>query len=333
MKKNLIAVVAALAASGGAFAQSSVTLYGIADVWVGSVKAAGVRNIVVESGGISGSRFGLRGAEDLGGGLKANFLLEQGFAIDTGAAGTATPYFTGATASSQAFSRQAYVGLSGGFGEAKLGKMWTAYDDISGTTNAAFDSALSPQNGVWASTGYQANPGNSIYYGSPNFGGISGALSYSLGENKTAAVSAGSIVSTHLKYEGGPLYAGVAYQAEKADGSVTADKFTRLNGSYDLGFVKVLAGFGRFQAGDAKTDDWQVGADVPIGSLLTISGGYARSKDNAAAGSATRSGVGLAAMYALSKRTSLYGGIHTHSTRNTDADDVDIFAVGVKHTF
>jgi predicted porin len=322
MKKNLIAILATVAASGGAFAQSSVTLYGIADVWVGSVKAAGVRNIVVESGGISGSRFGFKGSEDLGGGLKANFLLEQGFAIDTGAGTTG-----------QAFSRQSYVGLSGGFGEAKLGKMWTAYDDISGSTNAAFDSALSPQNGVWLSTGYQANPGNSIYYGSPNFGGISGALSYSLGENKTAAVSAGSIVSAHLKYEGGPLYAGVAYQAEKANGGATANKFTRLNGSYDLGVVKVLAGFGRFQAGAAKTDDWQVGADVPIGSALTISGGYARSKDNTASGGAERSGVGLAAMYAMSKRTSLYGGIHTHSTKNTDVNDVDIFAVGVKHTF
>jgi predicted porin len=327
-------MVAALAASGGAFAQSSVTLYGIADVWFGAIKANGVRNTVLESGGISGSRFGLKGAEDLGGGLKANFLLEQGFSIDTGAAGTSTPFVTGtATPTSQAFSRQSYVGLSGGFGEVKLGKMWTAYDDISGTTNAAFDSALSPQNGVWLSTGYQANPGNSIYYGSPNFGGASGALSYSLGENKTAAVSAGSIVSAHLKYEGGPLYAGVAYQTEKATGNATANKFTRLNGSYDLGVVKVLAGFGRFQAGAAKTDDWQVGADVPIGSALTISGGYARSKDNTASGGAKRSGVGLAAMYAMSKRTSLYGGLHTHSTKNTNVNDVDIFAVGVKHTF
>lgn len=322
MKKNLIAI-AVLSAASGVFAQSSVTLYGIADVWFGSVKAAGVRNTVLESGGISSSRFGLKGSEDLGGGLNANFLLEQGFSIDTGASATA----------GQMFSRQSYVGLSGGFGEVKLGKMWTAYDDISGVTNAGFDSALSPQNNVWLSTGYQANPGNSIYYGSPNFSGISGAFSYSLGENKTPTVSAGSVASLHVKYEGGPIYAGLGYQTEKADGNAEADKFTRLNGSYDLGLAKILLGFGRVEQGVNRANEWQVGADVPLGSAFTISGGYARSKDNAAAGSAERSGVGLVGMYSLSKRTSAYAGLHSSSTKNTDADDLRIFAVGVKHTF
>jgi predicted porin len=321
MRKYFLATALAAACSAS-FAQSSVTLYGIADVWFGSVEAADVRNTVIESGGISSSRWGLKGSEDLGGGLKANFLLEQGFGIDTGAATTG-----------QAFSRQSYVGLGGGFGEVKLGKMWTAYDDISGATNAAFDSALSPQNGVWLSTNYQANPGNSIYYGSPNFGGASGAISYSLGENKTATESAGSIVSAHLKYEGGPLYAGLGYQREKATGNAESGDFLRLNGSYDFGIAKLLAGFGRFETGAEKTDDWQLGVDVPIGTALTVSGGYARSKDNAAAGNATRSGIGLAAMYAMSKRTSLYGGLHSRSTKDTDADDVRIFAVGVKHTF
>ncbi len=332
--RNYLMATAIAAASSASFAQSSVTLYGIADIWVGSVEAANVRNTVVESGGISGSRFGLKGSEDLGGGLKANFLLEQGFSLDTGAAGTNQSFFNpGAPSTSQAFSRQSYVGLGGGVGEIKLGKMWTAYDDISGTTNAAFDSALSPQNNVWVSTGYQANPGNSIYYGSPNFGGVSGALSYSLGENKTATEGAGSITSAHLKYEGGPLYVGLGIQTEKATGNAESGGFLRLNGSYDFGFVKLLAGFGRFETGAEKSDDWQLGVDVPIGSALTVSSGYARSKDNAAAGSAQRSGVGLAAMYALSKRTSLYGGLHSSSTKNTDANDLRVFALGVKHTF
>ncbi len=143
MKKSLIAL-AVMAASGASFAQS-VTLYGIADVWVGSIKAAGNRTTVLESGGVSGSRWGLKGTEDLGGGLKANFLLEQGFAIDSGAGGSG-------------FNRQAYVGFSGGFGEVKLGNVYTAYDDISAAANSAFDSALAPQNGVWASTGYTSNP-------------------------------------------------------------------------------------------------------------------------------------------------------------------------------
>jgi predicted porin len=65
--------------------------------------------------------------------LKANFLLEQGFNLDDGTQGTAR----------QMFSRQSYVGFSGNWGEVKLGRMYTAFDDISGAANAVFDSALS----------------------------------------------------------------------------------------------------------------------------------------------------------------------------------------------
>jgi predicted porin len=132
MKKSLIAL-AVMAASGASFAQSTVSLYGIADAWVGRTTATGAPSQVkLDSGGVSGSRFGFKGSEDLGGGLKANFLLEQGFNLDDGTQANAT----------QMFSRQAYLGFSGGFGEVKLGKVFSAYDDISGMTNAAFDSAF-----------------------------------------------------------------------------------------------------------------------------------------------------------------------------------------------
>lgn len=316
MKKSLIAL-AVMAASGATFAQS-VSLYGIADVWLGSVKAGGgSRTTVLESGGVSGSRWGLKGSEDLGGGLKANFLLEQGFAIDTGA-----------TAAGQAFARQSYVGFSGGFGEVKLGKMWTAYDDISGATNPAFDSALSPQNNVWYSTGYDANPANGIYYASPSMGGISGAFSYSLDE-KTAGRSA--VTALHVKYEGGPLYVGFAYQNQNPYGPTAATKFIRLNGSYDLGAAKVLAGYGKvdYPGSSANATDWELGADVPMSSTLTLSGGVAGSKLDGV----KKTGYALAAAYSLSKRTTLYGGFHSSSTKNTDAGDLDVLAVGVKHTF
>lgn len=333
MKKSLIAF-AVLAASGVASAQSTVTLYGIADVWLASKKADGLRQIEIGSGGINQSRFGLKGSEDLGGGLKANFLLESGFNIDTGASSGFTNV-AGATTDTNLFSRQAYVGFAGGFGEAKLGKMWTAYDDISGMTHPGFDSALSPQNNVWKSTGYNGNPGNSVYYATPGLGGFSGAASYSLGENKTAAVNAGKIASVHAKYEGGPVYAGVAYQTEKATGADDTKKFTRVNASYDLGVAKLLAGYGRVALADQRTTDWQVGADFPVTSALTLSGGYARSKDNAAAGDAKRTGLGLAVSYALSVRTSLYGGVQASKGTKVGTADVktDIYAVGIRHTF
>jgi predicted porin len=279
-----------------------VTLYGIADVWFGRTTATNAPSqIKLDSGGVSGSRFGFKGSEDLGGGLKANFLLEQGFNLDDGTQ----------AAADQMFSRQAYVGFSGGFGEVKLGKVFTAYDNISGMTNAAFDSALSPQNGVWASTGYQGNPANTVYYATPAFSGFSGALSYSLGENKGPVTGdAGAITSVHVKYEGGPIYAGLAYQTEKANGNSTSVAFTRLNASYDFGVAKALVGFGRTTdtVPGGEVTEWQLGADVPVTSALTVSGGIARSADNVIAGDAVRKGYSLAAAYSLSKRTLVYTG-------------------------
>lgn len=337
MKKSLIAL-AVLAASGAAMAQSSVTIYGIADIWFGSSKTSGVfhsgaagqdgvRQTVLQSGGVSGSRFGFKGTEDLGGGLKANFLLEQGFSLDTGAA-----------TAGQAFSRQSYVGLSGGFGEVKLGKMWTAYDDISGATNSAFDSALAAANNVFLSNGYSANPANGVYYATPSFGGFSGAVSYAFGEDKTAALSSSNTVAFHAKYENGPIYAGVAYQRQKPQGSGASDKFTRINGSYDFGPAKLLASYGNVkEAGGEKTNEYHIGVDVPLGGALTLSGGYATSKTKlAGATDSKRSGYGIALAYGLSKRTTVYTGIH--SSKSKDATGVEdgkatIYAVGLKHTF
>jgi predicted porin len=334
MKKSLIAL-AVLAASGASFAQSSVTLYGIADAWFGSVKVGDTRNTVVESGGVASSRFGFKGSEDLGGGLKANFLLEQGFSIDSGS-----------TTSGQAFSRQAYVGLSGGFGEVKLGKMWTAYDDIAGDYKTVFNSdALSPIN-VWASQSYAANPNNGVYYATPAMGGFSAAVSYALGEDKNAVVagSASSTAGFNVKYAGGPVSAALAYQTEEPQGGGASTDFTTLRGSYDLGVVKLVAGAGRKSGpvvgvlGEGKSTDWLVGVDFPVSSALTLSAGYARSTDKDAYGDDKRKGLGLAAAYSVSKRTTLYTGVTAQRTTlgngvNDNAAKVTAYAVGVNHAF
>jgi predicted porin len=310
MKKSLIAL-AVLAASVAAMAQSSVTLYGIADVVIHKDKGA---SAALTSGGVSSSRLGFKGTEDLGGGLKANFLLEQGFSIDSGANAVA----------GQAFSRQSYVGLSGGFGEVKLGKMWTAYDDIAGATNPVFDSVLAPT-GIWASSGYAANPANGLYYATPDFGGISGAVSTTLKEGT-------GIQSTafHAKYEGGPVFAGFAYQIDKVGAAET--KFTRVNGSYDLGMAKLLAGYGLVKAtGAADVTDFTIGADVPLAANIVLSAGYASSK---ADGGARANSYGLGVAYVLSKRTTVYGGLRNDNAVATAAGGVDSrYGVGVKHTF
>ena len=326
MKKNLIAL-AVLAASGASFAQSSVSVYGTVDVAFAHTTATGApsQNLIASSG-VSTSNFGFKGTEDLGGGLKANFKLEQEFNVDNGAAGTP----------GVAFNRYSYVGVSGNFGEVRLGKTGTAFDEINGNGNAAFDSnALGLQQNAFASNGYSWTPSNTVYYATPKVSGFSGALTYSLGENKTATVDAGSITSFHVKYEGGPLYAGLAYQTEKANGNATSVDFTRLNASYDLKVVKVLAAYGRVANGNAETNEWTIGADYPVSAALTLSGGIARSSDNLAAGDGTTKTYALAAAYSLSKRTTVYGGFQstTYSQPRVADTDNSTFAVGVKHTF
>lgn len=327
MKKSLIAL-AVLAASGAAMAQSTVTLYGIADLWVGSAKSTGGSRVtLMESGGVNGSRWGLKGSEDLGGGLKANFDLQAGIALDTGA-GTST--------SATAFSRQSWVGFSGGFGAVRLGRTTTPYDDVSGSSNAVFDSALAPANAVFKSTKYSGRQNNMFYYQAPTFGGISGAISYSLDEKNPAN---DEVTSLDLTYAGGPLALQLAFQNQQNSARTYDIDFLRLGGSFNFGMATLKATYGEaknYQAKGNKTKDFQIGVDVPMSSALTLSASYARSDDNKAAGDATRDGFGVAAAYTLSKRTFLYGGFrHDENDNGPSAPTVktDVFAVGVQHRF
>ncbi|AGX87681.1 porin [Candidatus Symbiobacter mobilis] len=330
MKKSLIAL-AALAATGATFAQSSVNVYGIVDGYFGATKndadpkTLGATQTVIQSGGVNSSRIGFKGVEDLGSGLKANFVLEQGFNVDDG----------GATAG-QAFSRKAYVGLTGGFGEIRLGKPYTAYDDIVGTANSVFDSKLAPTTNVWISSdAYLANPGNTVYYAMPSLAGFTGAISLSFGEDKTTKLDPSSVTSLNLQYADGPLYAAVGYQTEEPQGvNVVSTDYTTVQASYDFGIVKVLGSYGSVDDGNT-TDEWQFGIDYPVSSALVLSAGFARSTDDDAADT-TRTGYGLGAAYSLSKRTTVYGGYRfAAEEKNGRAEDVEnsTFAVGVNHKF
>jgi predicted porin len=246
MKKSLIAL-AVMAASGAAMAQSNVTLYGIVDLWVGSVEdGLNAKSVTkLDSGGVNGSRWGLKGSEDLGGGLKAVFKIESGFSADTGV-GKGGP------------NRQSYVGLEGGFGTVTFGNVWTAMDDIVGASNSGFDSALSASNNVLVVNSiYASNPGNSIKYVSPSFGGFSAGFTHSLKEGGAVAddpatvdvdESAGhdGITDFSVSYGAGPIAANFSYQIKKNFEAAGVDqKFTALNGSYDLGMAKLLAKIGR----------------------------------------------------------------------------------------
>ncbi len=310
MKKSLIAL-AVLAASGAAMAQSSVTLYGIADIWVGKVKG---QSAEVGSGGLSTSRLGFKGSEDLGGGLKANFTFEQKLDLTNGATNANT------------FDRQANVGFSGGFGTVKLGRGWNAMDDVFGLSNSGFDSALSA-NAIWLNS-YNGAADAQLYYATPEFAGFTAAVSTQLKGN----AAGGKLSAFNVAYANGPVAVALGYEKDEANGD---QKGTMINGSYDLGMAKLLASYYTTKntggVAGAKVNSYQIGADIPVSSALTVSVGYASSKPS---GGDSDSGFGIAAGYSLSKRTMVYGGLRQESreTSNGKADG-DFFAVGVRHTF
>ena len=339
MKKSLIAL-AVLAASGASFAQSSVSIYGLVDVSLAHIKSdqgnASTSSTQMLSGAVSSSVWGFKGSEDLGGGLKANFKLEQGFDVSNG---------TQAVAGS-AFSREAWVGFSGGFGEVKLGKVSSAYNDIEGVAAPVFGSGTVGPMGIAFQSDIQENarPTNTIYYSTPTFSGFTGSVSYSLDENN-GTTGGTTVKSLGGSYAAGPLYVGLGYQTQKAYNSATAPlevKLTQLNVTYDLTAVKLIAALGHVANSngvDGKANEWLIGVDVPVSSALTLSTGYSRSKTDGTVDGADdfkQTAFSVGAAYTLSKRTLVYAAVsHDKVTDQPGIDDITTnkYAVGVKHSF
>ncbi len=341
MKKSLIAL-AVLAASGAAMAQSSVTLYGIADVWFGyestdtltsPTTKTETSDTLLKAGGVNTSRWGVKGSEDLGGGLKANFDFQQGFNLDTGAA----------SSSSLAFARQSWVGLSGGFGATRIGRTTTPYDDVNGASNTMFDSYFSPFNRIASSTSYVARPDNTLYYQAPNMSGFSGALSYSLAESSTTDDS----YSANLTYAGGPFKVQFGYQFEGESSTLKEKQFTRLGASYDFGGFTFKGTWGQVEnaAGISgrDADEWQLGLDYKTGPWV-FTGSYAQSnKDSYFVGAnfvneEDRMGFGLGAAYTFSKRTFVYAAYEQDTTEVSGSSnypnlDHSAFGIGINHKF
>lgn len=365
MKKSLIAL-AVLAATGAAMAQSSVTVYGRVDASVGNEKTT-TRNadgsIASElsmakqfngsDAGLTGSRWGLMGTEDLGGGLKAIFKLENRFSVDTGA--SADPYFSG----------DAYVGLSGSFGAVKLGRTYSVLDDVRAVavSQNVFDSAFTPTSNVYrvnrtgtgtsSSNDYSSKSANMIRYESPVFGGFSFGLNYAMDEKVTDAdITKNGMGNTALmvRYKRGPLDVALGYAKEDMYSSPASDvndrKYTALSASYDFGVVRVSGGVNR-RSGDTqvansatltggKDSEYTLGLTVPMGAFA-FSGGYASSKvKEAGATVAKASGFGLGMTYSLSKRTRLYAGYRDYATKDAAGvkrSENRLYAAGIRHDF
>lgn len=333
MKQTLVAL-AAMAVAGVAAAQSSVTLYGRLDAALvnTTVKVNGLKQYPGSKTGIDSSQlntqfWGLQGSEDLGGGLKAVFKLESNFNIDDGSLDT-----------NGMFAREANVGLTGGFGGVRLGRVYHAYDTFFGAVNHNANTNINVSTDV-ARVGldhYAVRASNGIRYDSPSFGGFRVALTYGFGENKTATQSAADQYSLAAWYAAGPITAGAAYQRRETQGQPDL-KHTVVGGAYDFGMAKVVASYQEARRSTTKDRDWQLGVQVPV-QAFTFYVGYADSDSKTGATKLNADGWALLGTYALSKRTTAYVGYERFDREELNNNvkqkrKVDNLAIGVRHTF
>ncbi len=328
MKKSLIAL-AVLAASGAAMAQSSVTLFGIVDTGVGYVNknAAGDSVYGLGTSGNATSRLGLRGTEDLGGGLKAGFWLEGEVFGDTGGSGLD-------------FKRRSTVSLSGNFGEVRLGRDQVPtfaralkYDMFGATgigQNMGFRNWAGGQGAD--DNGIRAN--NLVSYYTPNFGGFNAGFGYAFDEKQTAgtANNVGRYVGGYVAYDNGPLSASLGLAQQKtAVGGISTDRDeVTLGAAYNFGPAKLSGllmqtNYKRNVGGDIKTNTYLLGASAPVGGVGEVKLQYALYDQKAIDSKAHH--ITLGYVHNLSKRTALYGNLAF--LKNKDRSTLGLQAKGV----
>lgn len=324
MKKTLIAL-AAVAASGAVFAQSSVTLFGNVDVNVRQVKQGGQSRTSMAKNGISSSAVGLRGVEDLGGGLKAGFHLEGDITPDHGTAGT------GNAPTGLNFERRSTVSLLGGFGELRLGRdytptFWihTRFDPF--VTNG-LGSSLNTFTAVGSDASTTVRANNSIGYLSPNWGGFAVQVQYAFKEDN-ASNAPNEYAGFSLTYGAGPLALALASASEGATAG-SADSFKRTNfaAAYDFGFIRPVFQYTQGKFGANKVNHVLLGLTAPVGPGK-IKASYIRSDYNAAFGNNDANQIALGYDYSLSKRTTLYGNYARINNKNGATFGVASMAAG-----
>jgi predicted porin len=327
MKKTLIAL-AVLAASGASMAQ--VTLYGVADAAIGaSDKVVAGSNFslanenkwqVLANGNYTNgnSRWGMKGWEDLGGGLKAGFQFEGALNLTTGA---------NQGSGGLLFSRTAVIKLAGAFGEINVGRQLTptfnamAAWDLVGTAN------YSVAQNQFNIGGPRDNA--EISYATPDMGGFKvmlGIVPQGNAQYGTAADPKGKydIAATYI---GGPVSAGLGYN--KVD---SGNAGTTIGLAYNFGPVIVATSWNQIKtdAGDKVTEGWTLGASVPVGPWsFTLD--VAQDTVNRAV-SSNDTDVLFEAKYALSKRTFVYG-IAVKDGKGKTAEDVNGWSIGMRHNF
>lgn len=344
MKKTLLALGVALACLGTAQAQSSVQVSGLVDMYAGSMRMAGDagRTNVVGSGGMTTSWFGFSGTEDLGNGLKATFALNGFMRADTG-----TP---GRFDNDPFFSRDAYVGLSGGFGDLALGRgkapnflptiLLNPFGDSFTVSPLVLHANMDP-NASWSYHSSPADTGwsNQITYTTPSLYGLTANLHYQFGEQ--AGDSGKRNVGFNVMYNNGPAAVMAFYENADINNPVAPNTVRNrktdwmLGGSYNFDVVKLFATYGQAKEKkiDLKTTTWSLGADVPVSKAGSVKLALAHTKADLAApaADATRKTYSVGYDHFLSKRTDLYTvAMHDSISRQKSGTSV---VLGIRHRF
>ena len=357
MQKKVIALAVAGLATGATFAQSNVTIYGVADAAYiyssgelannkGSIKYSGI-----DSGKLSGSRIGFKGEEALGNGLKAVFVLEYGLNIDESTALNST--------------RQSFVGLkSDTLGQVALGRQYAPgysasvrADAFSASTAGSSLSYLQTAAGNTIIGAGSARINNSVTYASPRIGGFVANAIYGFGETTINTV-ADSLFGAGLNYTNGPLNVDAVFHARRASTktiagrAATSDNVNEwfLGASYDFKIVKVFASYqdqkdsNGTSTNHASNRIWNIGATVPVLSNGKVHAAYTDlSWDRPDAGDSGAWSLGYT--HALSKRTTLYTSYSQvdndngapvaagFSATRAVGEKNNIFAAGIRHSF
>jgi predicted porin len=337
MKKKLLAIAVVAAFPLYAGAQSAVNVYGMIDNGVEAVNHVAPGNNKVYrmvSGALFGSRLGFRGTEDLGGGLRALYVLESGFDTDTGLLGQG----------GRLFGRSAYVGLENQYGRVTLGRLYTTLYDW-----AVYYDPLGP--GRYSSpmldAAYAGRADNAIKYAG-KFGGFDGGVYFSNGAEIAGAARAGRQYGFLANYTFAPFSVGLSYESQNGVTAPTRNdtvKRTSLGARYDLPFMKLYAGYTHRRNEVAPTQtslgQYWVAVGAPIAQNTTLTAAYYATRMNGYDPKA----VSAIVTHNLSKRTALYG-MASHSFNNSTSNlgvtgfgttvvgaDQTGMTVGIRHVF
>lgn len=304
MKRSILAVVALASLSTAALAQSSVTLFGVLDVNATHVKNGSAGTTTgLEQGALNTSRIGLRGVEDLGGGLRAGFHLEGQVNPDTG---TMTGTF---------WNRRSTVSLLGNWGELRLGRdynpssrntyLFEPYIGTSVGTILVFTLAPDATLGSNATTALRTN--NAVAYFLPSIGGLYGEAMIAPSEG----IPGNKYLGGRLGYAAGPFDISGAYGTTD---TATGDNFKQWNLglSFNFGFAKVMGLYNVHEYGAREQETAAISAAVPFGSGEFRAMYAVNKRTGGAPGSGFANGddsdlLSVGYVYNLSKRTALYG--------------------------